>query len=330
MTFCRLILPALGLAASLSAGQIDAIYAFGDSLSDAGNVYALSGGTIPGSAYSSGRFTNGNVWVQDLGADLGLAVTASIDGGTDYAYGSAQSGVTLFNPSAPFPSFDLTGASGQIAQYQATHPTADPNALYTIWIGSNDLDAIPASATPAQIAMDLGQITTNIDSAITTLAGEGAQDFLIADVPDLGKTPEAIAGGPGAIAAASALSAEFDYSFLIPSLSAIPGVDLSVLDTYALLDGIVANPSAYGFDDVTDACLTGVDYSNYSGGTACATPNTYLFWDQEHPTAAANALVAAAAASIVTPEPSSLGLASLGALGLLFLFSRWQKPRRTV
>ena len=60
-----------------SAAQYSAIYAFGDSLSDAGNAYiATMGATPPTPPYASvngyGVFSNGPVWVQDLAGNLSL------------------------------------------------------------------------------------------------------------------------------------------------------------------------------------------------------------------------------------------------------------------
>ena len=49
-----------------------AIYAFGDSLSDAGNVSFATLGLVPASPpYADHSFTNGPVWVQDLAQSLG-------------------------------------------------------------------------------------------------------------------------------------------------------------------------------------------------------------------------------------------------------------------
>jgi phospholipase/lecithinase/hemolysin len=295
------------------AGTIDAIYAFGDSLSDVGNVYALTG--IPAAPYYNGEFSNGPVWVQGLATGLGLApLTPSVLGGTDYAYGSGETGNASFDTSNPIT--DLLGSTGQLAQFAATHPTADPNALYTIWIGSNDLSDIPATSTPVQVATDIATIAANIDLAIESLAGEGAKNFLIVTVPNLGLTPDAAALGPAAQAEATQLSAAFDSALVfgegpIPSLSSLAaggGLNLKVLDTFSLLDGVVANPSKFGFTDVTDACLVGT--------TPCATPNSYLFWDGQHPTAAGQALVAEDALALVAaPEPSSLSLLAVGLAG---------------
>jgi phospholipase/lecithinase/hemolysin len=323
-----LTLAASGFASLAQAGSIDAIEAFGDSLSDVGNIFGLAG--VPAAPYVNGQFSNGNVWVQDLALGLGLGpLTPSLAGGTDYAYGDAQSGVTLFNPN-PGSVFDLTSPGGQISQFQAANPSgADPNALYTIWIGANDLNAIPGIATPAQVEADLGMITENVDSAIGALAGMGAKNFLVVDVPDLGKTPDAIATGPAGVAAASAISGAFDSVLVngggpLPSLAALAaanGIDIDLLDTYGLLDEITADPAAYGLTDVTDPCLTGE--INFAGGTPCATPNQYLFWDGDHPTAAGHAIIADVALDLVTPEPASVLLSCIGLFGLFLLRRRY-------
>ena len=107
----------------------------------------------------------------------------------------------------------------------------------------------------------------NIDIAINTLAGQGAKNFLIVTVPDLGKTPAALSLGAAGAAAASSLSAFFDNTLVnglssagIPSLAnlaALDSLNLNVLDTYSLIDGITANPGLFGFSNVTQPCITG-------------------------------------------------------------------------
>jgi len=322
--FC-LSMFALGAAASSAhASSLSAIYAFGDSLSDAGNAYIATSGAEPAAPYKNGEFSNGPVWVQDLAASLGLPpVKASLAGGatgTDYAVGGALSGNI---PSLPY-SAGLGDLPSQLAAFKLANPTgANPTGLYTMWIGSNDLDAILAAIlktnpTAAQISADLGAVVGNIDQAISTLAGEGAKNFLVLTVPDLGKTPAVAAFGATAETAASALSYEFDLG-LVSSLSTLAGADpllsLKVVDTYSVIDTIVADPGAFGFTNVTDPCLTGE--MNYAGGTPCANPNQYLFWDQLHPTAAGQAIVAADAFQTLAPEPATLTMLGVGVLSLL-------------
>lgn len=307
------------IAGTATAGSIDAIYSFGDSLSDVGNAFIATGFTIPGPPYVNGQFSNGPIWVQTLAADLGLPpLTPSLAGGTDYAVGTAESGTTLFHTAGPA---DLPS---QLASFETGHSAADPNALYTIWIGSNDLGDIPNTANTAQIGADFAEIVGNIDSSINTLAGLGATNFLVLTVPDVGKTPAALAGGPLAAAAASALSGQLDTA-LAANLAGFSGLNLRLLNTYALVDAIVANPGVFGFTNVTAPCVTGA--VNFVGGTACSADinvqNQFLFWDQQHPTEAGHALVGNAALAILTPEPASLSLLTAGlvALGMIRLRS---------
>jgi phospholipase/lecithinase/hemolysin len=303
------------------ASSYDAIYSFGDSLSDVGNDFAAAG--IPGAPYYDGNFSNGPVSLQTLASGLGLApLTPSLLGGTDYAFGGAETGNASFDTAIP--ATDLLGPTGQLAQFNSTHTSADPNALYTLWFGSNDLEDIPVNATPTQVATDIATIAANIDTAINTLAAEGAKDFLIFTVPDLGKTPDAIAGGPLAVAEASALSANFDSVLVngfgpIPSLAnlaAADGLNLKVLNTYPLLDQVVANYTSYGLTDVTDPCF------NTLTNSLCTTPNQYLFFDGQHPTETGQVLIGDAALALETPEPASICLLATGLAAGLALFRR--------
>jgi phospholipase/lecithinase/hemolysin len=323
-----LTLPVLTvLLPSAQADSISAIYAFGDSLSDVGNVYQATHGTEPGAPYVNGQFSNGNVWVQDLATDLGLAkLTPSLLGGTDFAVGGAESGTT------PLHTAVLGDLPSQLAAFQVLNPGgANPNGLYTIWIGSDDIRALVASnPSPAAAAADIAAVVGNIDKAIASLAGDGAKNFLVVTVPDLGETPGAIASGPAAMAGASALSLDFDSLLVngsapIPSLGAIAAADslnLQVLDSYSLIDGIVGDPSEFGFTDTTQPCLTGA--VNYAGGTPCANPNQYLFWDDIHPTAAGHTIIADAALATIVPEPATLTLLGAGALAVFVIRRRSQ------
>ena len=316
----------LALAAPARAAPYSAIYAFGDSLSDVGNIYAASGNTFPPPPYANGQFTNGPVWLQTVSAGLGLAPLApSLRGGTDYAYGGAQSGAT---PVHAANATDLTGAGAQISQYLAARPVSDPAALYTVWVGSNDVNAIlRAGLAPAAVGAALGQVAANIESAVVALASTGARNVLVVGVPNLGLTPTVRALGAAAQAGASAASAGLNSLLMngsgpLPSLSTLAAaysLNLKMLDTYALLTNAAANPGQFGFTNVTDPCF------NQAAQTLCsptlAGQNQYLFWDDLHPTAAGHAIIGRAALALLdvpenVPEPGSIVLV-VGALVVL-------------
>ncbi len=270
------------------------IYAFGDSLSDAGNVYAATLHTVPAAPYVNGHFSNGPTWVEDLATQLGLPVLRpNLRGGTDFAYGGAKTGPEVLHSQNP------TDLPSQFVQFAITHPVPQPNALYTVSIGSNDVfDAISAFPTSPEVAAaDITQAVANEMSFIAALADDGARNVLVLNVPDLGDTPAAIAKGPQGVQIASALSASYDAQ-LDTSLSALAAQDqlnLHVVDTYSLLNQGIADPAAYGFTNVSQPVWTGNLQGSGTLNAAGSAQNGYLFFDTIHPTAAGHKLLATAA-----------------------------------
>ena len=314
---------ALLSASAAQAAGFSAEYVFGDSLSDVGNVYLATNGIEPASPYANRQFSNGPVWVQDLAGRLGLpALTPSLAGGSDYAFGGATTGFpSTNNPLVP----NLTQ---QVDTFFSGHASAPSDALYTFSIGANDLFAILKSGlTPQQAAGAAAGAALVVASEAGDLAAAGAKDLVLFDVPDLGVTPQITAlGSPAASAAATALSAYFDEQVLI-DLAPVEAAGLTVFDlnTYALLDKAVQDPSAFGFSNVTDPCWTGGFTGSATGGSLCSTlpavQDTYLFWDDVHPTAAGQLLVADAALSALglpVPEPSTWAMLLVGFGGLGF------------
>jgi outer membrane lipase/esterase len=136
---------ALGLVGAAHAtgnpnSTFSGVIAFGDSLSDAGNI-SLS--EVP-SFQPPQKFTTnpGTITVQNVAAGLGYTLTASLAGGTDYAWGGA--GIINNSPGTPA---DVPTITTQVDTYLASHPTLNSHALYTMWGGANDI--FYATTTPA-------------------------------------------------------------------------------------------------------------------------------------------------------------------------------------
>ena len=279
-------------AITVPAGGFSAVYAVGDSLSDAGNVSIGTLGTVPvGSIYSEGRFTNGNVWVQDLAQNLGLPpVKPSLAGGTDYAIGGAETGATAVHTENP------TDLPAQIGQFVASVPNPSSTALYTVWAGSNDvLDIANSTETTAQQQASVQQAVNNEVNSIDGLIAHGAKDLVVLNLPDLGKTPYEMAR-PASDADSTAMAETYnaDLGAALQKIMSTGAASIDYVNTFGLLDTAIANPTAYGFTNVTQPVWNG-NLTSATSGTLAATgaaQNKYVFFDGLHPTAAAHALLA--------------------------------------
>ena len=282
------------------ASGFSGIYAFGDSLTDAGNASIGTLGNVPvGGVYSGGRFTNGNVWVQDLAQNLDLpALIPSLAGGTDFAYGGAETGGTAVHAVNP------TDLPSQLGQFVAAVPNPSPTALYTVWAGSNDvLDIANSTETPAQQQASVQQAVKNEVNTIDGLIAHGAKSLVVLGVPDLGKSPYEMAR-PGSDATSSALAQTYNAELgaALQQIVASGTASINYVDTFGLMDTAIANPAAYGFTNVTQPVWNGNLTDAHSGTLAAtgAAQNGYMFFDSLHPTAATHSLLAAATTQMLT------------------------------
>lgn len=316
------------MAADLNFSQF---FVFGDSLSDTGNAFTATGGTIPvptsssgQPAYSQGRFSNGPVWVDYFGQQIGKTPTPALplqlnpslgsQGGVNFASGGAQTGV-----SSDFPGFqaNIPGVVGQVGLFsQQPNLPVDSNAIYSIFGGSNDYFAGN---------INVSQVVGNLTSSIGSLAQKNAKNFLVFNLPDLGETPLAKAQNATGVLNGLAQQHNKELASALDNLrTARPDLNIYSVDVNTLFKTARANPSSFGFENVVDAC---VDGNFLSVTNVCDNPNNFLFFDDVHPSSRAHSLIASAALASIknssksVPEPSIgisvLTLASLGAARVL-------------
>src|SRR5919197_5297256 len=135
----RPALAAAAIAATLGSGaahaQFSATYIFGNSLSDAGQYGA--------------RFTTnpGLTFPEYLAQRYGLTVTPSFTGGNDFAQGGARLNTPAAGLPPGTPNFTITQ---QVTNFLA-RGSIDPNALYQLEGGANDVRALASQALTGQI-----------------------------------------------------------------------------------------------------------------------------------------------------------------------------------
>lgn len=272
-------------ASAASAQSYNRLVVFGDSLSDNGNLYAATFNTQPTSPpYFQGRFSNGPVFTELLGFNAGRsAAGAAVTGSINYAYGGARTDSSAFPP----------GMRNQLLAYTGGGGTFGANDLVSILGGANNIfQAVPgASISPnptGAIQPVALAAAADINFIVNSVAGAGAGTILVGNLPNLALTPQ-FNQGAGAPAAplADYAGTQFNGALLaglMTTAAARPGSNIILLDLYKIGPALVANPGAFGLTNVRDACFNGI--------TVCATPDTYLYWDGVHPTAAGHRLLA--------------------------------------
>lgn len=325
----------LGAGHASAEAPFSRIVVFGDSLSDAGNLFALGVpaveaptygmdgvvelvlGTntvhipeavflIPEGPYTSRRFSNGPTWIELLGTALGLGSSvkpALSTEGSNYAFGGATAAGTR--------PIDLTAQVDRFLSDVGNRAPSD--ALYVVAIGGNDIRAAMLAAEPSAV---IGAALHSVATNIANLYAHGARNFLVWNVPDLGRTPairrfDAVAcpaiPAPAGCIVQGATQATFGYNFLLttgtptlpgvlPALRAgLTDIQITLFDTAGALESVQAHPRRFGLLNASDACiqpdvpLLGFDTKP---PFRCAQQDRFFFWDGIHPTRAGHAIIA--------------------------------------
>jgi outer membrane lipase/esterase len=283
----------------------------GASLSDNGNTCIAAPSTCPPAPpYAPGVYSNGTLWVTTVAARYGAQVRPSLQGGTNFAYAGATTGVV---PGSTAPA-SVPNIVQQVEQVLARVGfVINPQNLVIVdgsAFGNNINIALTlAAANPANATTI---VTNTITAAVTDVVGQinrlyaaGARNILFVNVPDVGKTPLVQASGNAtAIATATTMSAQFNGAMAqqIANVRAVsPGLVVSTLNLFSLLTQVQANPAAFGFGNATAPCF--VPPTATTPASLCSpTPaqqNTYVFWDPFHPTAGTGALMAQTAITAI-------------------------------
>ncbi|MEP3227503.1 MAG: SGNH/GDSL hydrolase family protein [Parasphingorhabdus sp.] len=167
--------------AERDTAQFTSLTVFGDSLVDAGNIFAATGGAIPSAAdgYFNGRFTNGYDYTDLLSIELfGAPTVASLQGGTNFAFGGARASNT--NDIVP----DLGEQLGLYTGFLAAGNEVDSNGLYILNFGGNDIFNAPAD--PAAADMFIRQAAQDYAAGVQFLNDLGVRNVLLTGFPVAG------------------------------------------------------------------------------------------------------------------------------------------------
>jgi GDSL-like Lipase/Acylhydrolase len=176
--------------------------------------------------------------------------------------------------------------------YLAGH-VIDPNALYIVWGGSNDLRNDPTfanvTATSARAA-----------ALVSRLAHAGAQFIMVPNIAPLGDIPR-YADSPSSIVAHNRVAAQYRTQ-LVADLAALQddlagqGITPTIYepDIWGGTVRIFSDGARFGFTNITTSAQD----------NSSANPDQFIFWDDKHPTTAAHFQIAQTAYDSIATVPA--------------------------
>jgi Ca2+-binding RTX toxin-like protein len=250
-----------------------------------------------------------------LNLELDLEINTFLKGATqteniNFAYGGATSGQTnVSDERAP-------GVLAQVDTYLGdlafTGAEANRDALYVVWGGSNDFDPI-AVGTPVDPSIPVD----NAEIAIHQLHDVGARKFLVLDLPNLGVRPllNALTDAKLVKAEYTTITDEYNEQLeeRLDDLQQSLGDTTTIIpvNVGALFSFVRDNLTTFGFTNIDDSFL---DLSDPPQDN----PDHYIFWDGEHPTRAAHAILGEfVVQTIANSTDEALDLTGTDALDIL-------------
>ena len=294
------------------AAQAQSVYSFGDSLSDTGNVDALTFGLAVGNEYFDGRFSNGFLWTDFVSAGLAGELQRTNAGligpfnfGTSASYNFAHGGSVSGSNGLSF-DIILGGFSTALLQALPAFRTVDqaehfrdqrfffrrvfrsgPDDFATISAGGNDyLNGVT----------NVNFVVGNIIQSLGIIRQAGVRNSIVLDLPSLGLIPREFGGSDSAQLNALSAAHNAQLRTAVAQFEARnPGTNVSIVPAGLLFDLIIDDAVTnggrrFGFTNVRPGAGTSGTCLG-DGLVLNACPGSYLFYDDIHPTARAHAII---------------------------------------
>ncbi|KAJ1380581.1 SGNH hydrolase superfamily [Sesbania bispinosa] len=325
----------LALSRISTSDDPPANFVFGDSLVDVGNnnyIASLSRANFFPFGIDfgrpTGRFTNGRTIVDIIGQELGIGLTPPylapttvgpvILKGVNYASGGG--GILtltgkIFGARINFDSQidDFANTRQEIISSIGAPAALNlfKRAIFSVTMGSNDF--INNYLTPA-VSMNEQKfdspelfvtiLMSRLREQFTRLYNLGARKIVVTNVGPIGCIPSQRdinpAAGDSCVTFPNLLAQLFNNQLkgLIAELSSnLNGSMFVYADVYHILEDILNNYTAYGFENPSSSCCY---MAGRFGGLipcgptsrVCWDRSKYVFWDPYHPTDAANVIIA--------------------------------------
>jgi phospholipase/lecithinase/hemolysin len=315
-----LLLSLPAIASAQSPVSYSSTVIFGDSFADIGNSYNTLGPIYDPVNddyedqflvlnYTAGRFTDGfgtvpaaqiytGLWHEQLTNLLPGVPTAQpriSTFGTNYAWIGATTQGGTSDVSFGSSSIAVHNMGRQVQDYLNSGLAPSATVLYIVMGGSTDL---VADSSPSSVSATASQIT----ALVQQLVDAGAVNVLVPNLPPLSSNPNS----PIALASASYRTQLATDLAALQAQYVAKGTPfhLTQLDLFTLYNNIAANPSAFGFTNVSTPAQSLA--TTQPGGD----PDTYWSWDGTNPTTGGHHAIAEAACTSLTNTTTTLTLDS--------------------
>jgi len=297
-----------GLAVYPAQAAFNSIFIFGDTVSTTTNNTLLY--PSPTNFYGQ-RYSNGRVWVEALAQRQGLGANSITNANwffssNNWSYDGDYSSDLVKN----------------VGNFKA--PTNATNALFVVWVNDADFvsDVLNCATNITLWTNAINQSLTNHFVAITNLYAKGARTLIMPNAVDLSVVPayQNYAAATNGFIRQRVM--DFNTAFTTTLMNRIktscPGIVIYVPDFFSLLDNMLTNAAAYG---LTNAVIDALDDTSLANLSMTGPGANYIWWDNQDPTAKAQAVMADVAQQLISPAQitnltmlngnSQLGVASL-------------------
>lgn len=295
------------------------LVAFGDSLSDTGNIANITI-DFPFPFYQN-RISDGPVALDYLASAIGSNADSSLHlnggvGGDNYAIAGAN-----------ILGSDAEDLSSQVSAYLLrTGNSADNNALYAVIIGGNDIRGIRSETSVAAANAAIDQMLDALIVQLTRLSNAGGAEFFIANVANIGRLPETIQrlpSDPGVVARAEAYSQRYNQLLLqrLTTFASQTGAQVRLFDLFSELESLINNASSFGFTQTQIGCFELDGFEFHPDCVFGFRFDRFVFFDNLHPTGATNNIVGQSMVQrLAQPAlPTNANTVPIGALLMLLL-----------
>ncbi|SMD00548.1 Phospholipase/lecithinase/hemolysin [Desulfocicer vacuolatum DSM 3385] len=308
-TFCVLVAFVMAFSSAAHARIYENIVAFGDSLTD---HYGLSSylGVYDPDTNPNGVpevWTNGDVWVEYLAADWGATLDNNAIGGA-MSLGHENADIQALSDSGSLPQLGLVG---QVDSFISTDPEFDEDeTLFTIWIGGNDfLEFGRGESYTTDPEVLIAGMMNNISETVVSLYAQGADNFLIINLPDLGTVPAYNSKSAEEIAGTTALVQAYNTALAttIESLeSSFSDISINLFDSFGFLTELI---DTNAFANVTGTYME-LDTEGNRTGNVNGDADDYMFWDGIHPMTRVHEMMADELRATLYPDEDGGGSSS--------------------